>query len=799
GAPGPPGRPRDLVARAAPRRAVVAVDDSHLLDDASAALVHHLATASTVFVLATVRDGKASPDAVRLLTKDHVAEQLALDPLSAEHIGEALRQALGGQLSGAVAHHLTTLSEGNPLLVTELVEAALDEGRLVERSGLWQLTGEWVNPTTLPELVRDRLSRLAPEVRAAAELLALGEPLGAAELEVLLAPDVIGAAEREGLFVAVVTRRRQQVRLVHPLYGEALRAAIPPMRARAAHRALADALAATGARRRGDVLRLAVWRLEGGRTGDPDLLLRAAREEGALFDGGMAERLALAAEEAGGGLAARLARVDALRWSGRAVEADRLLVDADAMCGDVAQQCQVGALRASNLYFGLNRPADAERVLDETRRRVCSPAACRCPDGEEALCAKLDALKAEFLLNAGRVGEARTHTRALLARPDLGIRTYASAASIASVAQTWSGRSGQGGAVAAQALARCGEAGGELHFASTELLHFSRCLAQLYAGQHALAGQLAAGRYQRALERHAEVLQGQWALALGELALFSGRVATARRWLREAAALIEQHSPSMGRYGVGYALTFTAEAAALAGDLPGVDAALSRAAALLPDSARLCNRERGRVWAAATRGELTTARSLALAGADALAAVGAHLHEAMACHDVARLGAPQSVTARLNALAPTFEGRLGTLYARHAEALAARDGPALEAVAADFATLGATLLAAEAAAEAADAHRRAGRKTSALAASRRSRELAGRCEGARTPALALAGDPLPLTPREQEIATLAAHGLTDRDIAQRLVVSRRTVHNHLHRTYTKLGIAGRRQLRSVLG
>ncbi len=144
---------RNLVARARPRRVVVSVDDAHLLDEASAALVTHLATVSAAFVLATVRDGEPAPDAVRLLANDDTVEQLNLSPLTAVEIEAALRQALGGQLSGSVVHHLTALSEGNPLLVTELMNSALSEGRLVQRSGLWRLTGSWVSTRTLPELV----------------------------------------------------------------------------------------------------------------------------------------------------------------------------------------------------------------------------------------------------------------------------------------------------------------------------------------------------------------------------------------------------------------------------------------------------------------------------------------------------------------------------------------------------------------------------------------------------------------------------------------------------------------------
>jgi DNA-binding CsgD family transcriptional regulator len=55
-----------------------------------------------------------------------------------------------------------------------------------------------------------------------------------------------------------------------------------------------------------------------------------------------------------------------------------------------------------------------------------------------------------------------------------------------------------------------------------------------------------------------------------------------------------------------------------------------------------------------------------------------------------------------------------------------------------------------------------------------------------------------LTPREADVAVLAADGLTDREIAQQLTVSHHTVGQHLKRTYRKLGIDSRVALTRLL-
>ncbi|WP_143020206.1 ATP-binding protein [Sinosporangium album] len=52
----------------------------------------------------------------------------------------------------------------------------------------------------------------------------------------------------------------------------------------------------------------------------------------------------------------------------------------------------------------------------------------------------------------------------------------------------------------------------------------------------------------------------------------------------------------------------------------------------------------------------------------------------------------------------------------------------------------------------------------------------------------------PLSPREREVAELVADGLTNRQIAQRLVVARRTVDTHVEHILAKLGFSGRAQV-----
>ena len=111
------------------------------------------------------------------------------------------------------------------------------------------------------------------------------------------------------------------------------------------------------------------------------------------------------------------------------------------------------------------------------------------------------------------------------------------------------------------------------------------------------------------------------------------------------------------------------------------------------------------------------------------------------------------------------------------------------------------------------AQRRGNQRAEARETLREAREIAHRCgataleesiheelvvAGARPQRIALAGVES-LTAAERRVAELAAEGLRNRDIAETLFVTLKTVEVHLGRAYSKLDIRGRSQLRQALG
>jgi hypothetical protein len=304
-----------LAERAAGRRLVVCVDDGHLLDDASAALVHQLVVAGEAFAVVSVRSDEPGPDAVRALWKDELCVLLEPAGLARDEAQALLDAGLGAPIDGPSLNALWEVTRGNALFLRELVRHGVDRGLLVQEGGVWRWRGEVTAGTRLAQLVDVGLEDLGASERRVLELVVVGAPLEVGLLE----PgelEALEALERRELVQRRTDGRRRFVDVAHPLHGEAARAQLAPTRVEAIHTRLADAVEARGARRAGDLLRIAVWRLGAGAAGDPGLFARAAGQALAAHDAVLAERLARAAVQAGGGFDAELALGRALAASG---------------------------------------------------------------------------------------------------------------------------------------------------------------------------------------------------------------------------------------------------------------------------------------------------------------------------------------------------------------------------------------------------------------------------------------------------------------------------------------------------
>jgi DNA-binding CsgD family transcriptional regulator len=157
-----------------------------------------------------------------------------------------------------------------------------------------------------------------------------------------------------------------------------------------------------------------------------------------------------------------------------------------------------------------------------------------------------------------------------------------------------------------------------------------------------------------------------------------------------------------------------------------------------------------------------------------------------------------TTAARLAELADQVQGPRAPTAAAHAAALAAGSGDGLVDASRHYEEFGDRLAAADAAAQAVVAYQHLGLRGAAMTASAIAQRLAGECQGAQTPALRAAATPQPFTARQREIISLAAQGLSNKEIAGRLTMSTRSIEGHLFRASQRVGANSREQLISIM-
>lgn len=760
------------------------VDDAHLLDGASATLVHQLALMPAVFVIVALAIGERGPDAVTALWKDGVAERLDIAPIGGDDIAQLLPAVLGGPVDGATLRYLGSRSAGNVLFLRHLVLGAVDAGVLREEDEVWRLVAPLPLPASLIDLVETRLGGLEDAARTLLETVAYGEPVGVELLSRVADVTQLEVLERQNLVVIARHGRRFEVQLAHPLHGDVLRARAPMLRADAARRTLADAVEATGARRHDDLLRVAEWKLDGGGAIPTAMALEAAdraRRAGALD---LAEVLSRRAMDGDDRFEAALLHGEVLDLLGRVDEAEEELRALQPAARDEPQRLALAVARIHIVGFRQARIGEALKLSERALDAV----------GDEGR-HELAAIHANLVMS---VGDAAGALR--LAEPLLDVakgRALVEACDAAATAFTRLGRFADALDAADRGAAAHLAVGGRPPVWHPAVHVLSRAEALCAAGRMEEAERIGEEHYERWVEEEQVAGQAIAAWVLARTALAQGKAGSALRWAGEHVSLQRQCGSLVLRR---WALVDRAYALALGGRAADATAALEEADGLpVPADGRWWpNQLRARAWTAVAQGDVREAVSVLWDMARTGAGTGEPVPEAEALHDLARLGEASSVGERLSELAHTVEGALAGARAEHARALAVNDVRALRAVSSTFEHMGAVLLAAEAATVASAAQGRPRENREAAGDERRAAALRARCEGAVTPGLSTGRAGASLTSRELEIATLAAKGLSNRAIAERLKLSVRTVENQLQRVYEKLGVRGRTTLTAVL-
>jgi DNA-binding CsgD family transcriptional regulator len=766
------------------QRHLIVVDDAHLLDDGSAALVHQVALESSCSLVVTIRSTQPAPDPITALWKDNLAERLDIGALTEPEVKELLASSLGAPATDAAVRWVWSVSAGNPLYVREVLIAALDAGALRDDGGVWTIRLPLPSAPRLAELVATRLAGLRPETADVVDLVALADPLPLDVLGAIVAADALEDAESRGIVRLEQIGDETEVRMDHPIYGEVRRQEILPVRMRRLCVELARAMEAREPPRPGDDLRTARWQLEAGLPGDPELLGRAAMVARHMFDLDLATRLAKASLDAGGGILAGVALGEADFYSGRPEQAEQVLAALVPQCVGDDEISRVANARSYNLGVMLGDKVAAVQVLDEALEIVT----------EQEARHRLLNRRATTDVYSDRPRAALADARELIASGD-------------------DAATSRGAYVAAFGLSMLGrgDEAVEMSIVGTEALLRSEATHPLPSAHliGAVLGLIGTGdleeaekKARRGYESNAEINAQEgvatFAMLRGMLYVQQGYLEHAGRVFREAVVINrELHDYSTLRWCLGG----VALAAGMAGDAAAAAAAIAELDEIPQHWMDALDADlvlRGRAWAMAAAGELTAARR-ALRDAVATALVREQLYsEARLLHDLARLGEPGDVATRLHEVAGQVEGKLVEAFAADADALAQKGGPDLEKSAEVFEKLGAIGIASETFRAASAAFSDKGLVRTANACARRGAELAERCGNVGISVVGQGGAAARLTRREREIAGLAASGLSSAEISERLVISVRTVENHLSNIYLKLGVSGRHEIAGAL-
>jgi DNA-binding CsgD family transcriptional regulator len=776
------------------------MDDAHHLDEATASIVADMISAGWASVVAAGRPRPGLPQPMAQLWYDGLADRVDLRPLNRDQIEEVLSHALDGTVPAGTVDTIWSASGGNPRLLDALLHDAAERGVLAKRNGIWMLLGPL--PSDGPKLtgvvVKDMLRRSAEE-QEALKLVALAGPVRRKVIEDTSGAEVVRALLDQQMVVEG-SGTPADLRMWNAMFGDALRSSLSVSRSLQLLETIRDQLETSPAGSEGR-LRAVEWALECGlRVSDPDLV-NAARTALAYFRN-RSSRI----------MAARVTDPELLPQA-QAVQARALFNDGDyAGAAKMADGCwlQLGtgegaapALMVSlSAHQALGTPLEvlAAHAREELRSVDANASGRASPEDpssapvkpwwDQLLCLLEHGEAGNHAALAGEVQELRSR--------DSGDATHG-ALRVVGTALLAHSLAGDGRAV--QGLDAALLAASELPALQGGVFFFNEfVLGRLVANYLALGEWESAERelanYALGDPHSAAAFAGNLQVLRGYSLLRQGRIERAYQTLLPAVEILRLNDP-LQMFRFGSALGFYV--AARLGDT----AQATRLELDYKDSQPCAaNQELLATAYAAAASEYLSRDGKGLASVHTLATTpevsaraGTLLELLAVCWDLG----DHSVIPLVQSVAAGVEGRWAEAMLTLARHWESADADALMNTASTLEASGFVNLAREAYARASSVLENSGERRRA----RQAVALREKCdhelgERFREGQFIAAAPAVHLTRREQDIVELAVQGLTDREIAQRLMVSVRTVEGHLYRTYVKLGVRSRDELATAL-
>lgn len=757
--------------KASPGRLLILIDDVPLLDSMSALVVDYLVSRTDVRVILTCRSTPGPSAGLISAWRAGNLERIVVPSLTAEEVAEISAELLSPRLLAPETQaRLAEVTGGNALFLTELLRSLDASAAFETRHGL----SVWRRPlpaeTTLSDIIRAELTGLAPEKRAAFETVALCAPVPLRLLQGHVHSAALAELADDGLIVFGTRRGREQdpvITLAHPIYGETMSGLLNAAQVWARFGELYDAVvggATTTGPWRGetaDLLTVVFWGLGGGRTVPLPILDQACALARSLADYDARIRLSSALllhPEASHGqrIRAYIDRIEAYRFRNNPAGAEEDFLPARELCellpagperAELATAlalitAEAAVMQSGRWRAGLDHLDWAEGLLGDEPE-----------DG--ARLRRLEIARGIYLAYGGAMHEAAGMHNHLYAQARSATDFLPLASSmIISLAQR--GEVKRARAVGRQQLTLAVRSTREQPLAIGDIVG-AWCLADMFAGNVREASAIYAF-LNLTMERnpgHVRVRQSLVAFGRGLISINLGEWGTAVTNLKIAYAELEDFA---GTASEGLLLAVLSLALGATGDLEGS-----------ADAARQLRLLRGRTSALLEMPE----RYYALLGA------------------LYQPGGASPVEAReIVERSREYGFTLMELRGLHAVALCAPEGPSTAELerAREIAGLVETPLAAL--------------LLGSLEHIARGGERNG---GSEARALARRGLFIPagrphadLTGREQQLAELLALGFSNKDIAKRLTISKRTVETHAAKILQKLQVSSRDDVAEAL-
>lgn len=766
------------------RKTLILADNLEELDSSSAMALAHLVRVGAVKLIAICQSIDASPEEFGDLWKDGALRRIDIAPLGLASTTKLLSAALDAPVSRAAAASMWHTTGGNPLFLQALTREQVDTGEMQERDGVWV-----AKPLSAPKTRRSmtdwimvRVRRLPAGEREAIEMISV---VGVIPLELLLrfvpSSAVDGLQQKKIIFIE--RKDTPLVRIANGLVSEVVRTQVPLGRGRELMRALA--LEA----REWDIpplarMTFAAWCIDTGADIGAASLINAACLANRHRQGTLALRFIHAIPNYSAFPQAVIEEAKALGVEGEIAEGlsvlDQFLNTHAAP--ELEDWVEIRLLQCRLLMRSTIRYAEADPLLVEIRERLAVSGGT---EVNRELAREADELAAELAVHNGYYAEVLDEYGNLLTDHS-GEHDNAAVLGWLSEALAMTGRQDDAIRLASSVLSRLVDGGGDTLLQEAAIARLFKLL--VLSGRWLECIEMAASPANHGKESAYDGSASEF--AEGCLLAYAGRGSEALDKLLPALSQLRvrerQHILPVAEATTAYAYALVGEARASQEHLQRARHRMER----LPWHTGRAALYFETLATIATKAPLEVAeRMLELADEDR--AMGNHGHELMFLCQAVQLGL-DSVADRLVSSALASQGPFAEVSALYGKGVGSRDTNQLLLAAQKAAELGNCRLAADAARLAADLAQQGGDQVTVTEAEKVLRDVGAPGVAGRRGALDS------LTDRERSIAVLVAEGRTNRDIAQVMCVSVRTIEGHVYRLYSKLGVSSRSQLALLL-